>query len=106
MFLIFREHILVHLVTLVRLEVESVVEDALRSVLDDSEDSMQHRIYLVGKLVDALESDAAWVEMYGITGELNVPAIRDEEGVRAELLERTLKVGSWSHSLPRLIYCD
>lgn len=60
-------------------------------MLEDSP-SPQHHIILVGKLVDALESDAAWVELYGITGELIVPDIHKEQGEIGELLKKTRQV--------------
>lgn len=47
-----------------------------------------HRDLLVDRLVQALESDASWVELYGVTGELIVPEIIDEEGdIGSALLE-------------------
>lgn len=60
-------------------------------VLQDSP-SLQHHIILVGKLVDALESDAGWVELYQITGELIVPDIHEEQGEIGNLLKKTRQV--------------
>ena len=54
--------------------------------------SLQHHLILVGKLVDALESDAGWVELYGITGELIVPNIHEELGEIGELLKKAKQV--------------
>ncbi|KAF8162886.1 trafficking protein particle complex subunit 10 [Crassisporium funariophilum] len=76
---------------MLREEVESVIEDQVRAVLEESP-SPQHRLILVGKLVDALESDAAWVDMYNITGELIVPDIDKEEGEISELLRKARKL--------------
>jgi len=47
---------------------------------------------LVGNLIDALESDAGWVELYGITGELIVPDTYKEEDEIDGLLKRVKKV--------------
>jgi len=74
------------------IEVESIVEAQVRSVLESSPSSPHHRIILVSKLIDALESDAAWVDMYGITGELVVPSSLKEEGEISELLSKARKV--------------
>jgi hypothetical protein len=73
-------------------EVESIVEAQVRSIIDESPSDSHHRITLVSKLIDALESDAAWVEMYGITGELAVPSTLKEEGEIGELLREATKV--------------
>jgi len=73
-------------------EVESIIEDQVDAVLEESPSSPQHRIILVGKLIDALESDATWVDMYGITGELVVPDIHREEDEVGLLLKEARKV--------------
>lgn len=39
-----------------------------------------YRRELVDKLVQALESEAGWVQLYGITGELIVPGTTEEDG--------------------------
>ena len=70
---------------------ESIIESCVQTVLEDSP-SRQHHIILVGKLVDALESDARWVELYGITGELIVPNIHEEQGEIGELLKKAKQV--------------
>jgi len=76
---------------MLREEVESIVEAQVRSVLESSPSSPHHRITLVSKLIDALESDAAWVDMYGITGELVVPSSLKEEGEIGDLLNKARK---------------
>lgn len=73
-------------------EVESIVEAQVRSIIDESASDSHHRITLVSKLIDALESDAAWVDMYGITGELVVPSTFKEEGEIGELLRKATEV--------------
>jgi hypothetical protein len=71
-----------------------VVENAVTKVLADSPSTTHHRVTLVNKLVEALEHDAGWVELYGITGELNVPKIPQEgmEGDISRLLDDAKKV--------------
>jgi hypothetical protein len=81
------------------IEVESIVEAQVRSILESSLSSPHHRIIIVSKLIDALESDATWVEMYGITGELMVPDSLKEEGEIGELLEKARKVGAYMQGL-------
>ena len=78
------------------IEVESIVDAQVRSILESSPSSPHHRIILVSKLIDALESDAAWVDMYGITGELVVPNSLKEEGEIGELLKKARKVGHYT----------
>ena len=69
-------------------EVESIVEKAVAKVLEASPSSRCHRVTLISKLVQALEHDATWVELYGITGELKVPKVFDDdhEGEEGQLL--------------------
>jgi hypothetical protein len=71
--------------------VESIIESCVQTVLEESP-SLQHHIILVGKLVDALESDAGWVELYGITGELIVPNIHEEQSEIGKLLKKARQV--------------
>jgi hypothetical protein len=75
-------------------EVESVIESVVAKVLADSPSTKHHRITLVNKLVAALEHDAGWVELYGITGELNVPVTPYEqtEYDLCHLLDSAMKV--------------
>lgn len=62
-------------------------------MLEEFPSKTHTRIVLVSKLIDALESDAAWVEMYGITGELVVPPSTKEDGELNDLLKEARKVG-------------
>jgi len=64
---------------MLREEVESVVEEVVTKVSVDSSSPHRHRVTLVNKLVEALEHDAAWVDLYGITGELKVPGTSKDE---------------------------
>jgi trafficking protein particle complex subunit 10 len=65
-------------------------------VLADSPSTNHHRVTLVNKLVKALEHDAGWVDLYGITGELNVPGTPQgqTEEDPCELLDKAVKVPS------------
>ncbi|KDR81848.1 hypothetical protein GALMADRAFT_240099 [Galerina marginata CBS 339.88] len=76
---------------MLREEVESIIESQVRDIIEESASSSQHRIILVSKLIDALESDAAWVDMYGITGELVVPEIQQQDDEIAGLLKEARK---------------
>ncbi|KAG6898254.1 hypothetical protein C0992_002268, partial [Termitomyces sp. T32_za158] len=53
--------------------VEAVVDKTVAKVVVDSHLPRQHRTALITQLVEALERDAGWVDLYGITGELRVP---------------------------------
>ncbi|KAF9476341.1 hypothetical protein BDN70DRAFT_923371 [Pholiota conissans] len=75
---------------MLREEVESIVQGLVREILEEIQLKAHTRIVLVSKIIDALESDAAWVEMYGITGELLVPSTKDD-GEHAELLQEARK---------------
>ncbi|KIM49469.1 hypothetical protein M413DRAFT_60851 [Hebeloma cylindrosporum] len=82
-------------------EVESIVEATVRSIIDESQSDSHHRITVVSKLIDALESDAAWVDMYGITGELVVPnTLKEEGGVSHLLREATKRLAEHRHPDP------
>jgi hypothetical protein len=43
-------------------------------------------------MIQALESDPSWVELYGITGEVKVPTSKDD-GASKEILSRVREVG-------------
>ena len=73
-------------------EVESFIQFAVGQVLTDPAMPQVNSNVLVGKLVQALESDASWVELYGITGELIVPKISDVEDELNEPLLRATEV--------------
>ena len=64
----------------------------MATVLEESPTTVENRIIIIGKLIDALESDAGWVELYGITGELVVPNMHDENAEIKELLLKARKV--------------
>jgi hypothetical protein len=74
-------------------EVESLIEQSVEKVLMNSPSFLSLRASLVDILVEALERDATWVEMYGISGELKVPGPQ-EEGTQEESLKQVKKVRS------------
>jgi trafficking protein particle complex subunit 10 len=68
--------------------VEQTVDEALNEFPQHSRD----RNRLIAHLIRALESDVDWVELYGITGELKVPAFDDDSAAK-EILFRIREVG-------------
>jgi len=72
-------------------EVEAVLDQAVDDVLDDFPQHRPDRSRLTAQMMQALESDASWVELYGITGELKVPALKDG-GASKEVLTRVREV--------------
>lgn len=76
---------------MLREEVESVIQDQVQLVLDEIPDSQQHRLPLINHLVEELERDAAWVDLYGITGELVAPESSTGDEQLRELLTRVKK---------------
>lgn len=70
-----------------------MIQDQVQLVLDELPDSQQHRLPLINHLVEELERDAAWVDLYGITGELVVPESSTGDEQLRVLLTRVKKVG-------------
>lgn len=56
-----------------------------------------HRIPLVSKLIQMLEMDASWVEIYGISGELHIPQSPASDDALREPIETVQKV--WTFEL-------
>lgn len=79
-------------------EVETLIETSVEEVLSSSAALLAERVSLVNRLVEALEQDSAWVDMYGVSGELNVPEVFGELGEADEPLSRVIKVciSMWS----------
>ena len=73
------------------LEVETVLDQAVDEALNDFPQHRLDRSRLTAQMMQALESDASWVELYGITSELKVPALKDD-GVPKEVLTRVREV--------------
>jgi hypothetical protein len=89
-------------------EVESVLENAVLTVLGNSPEP-QRRTALMNKMIEALEHDSAWVELYGITGELRPSEAAfkgNEEGEKDELLLQVKEVrtdfGYFGHFLNKI----
>ncbi|KAJ7470648.1 trafficking protein particle complex subunit 10 [Mycena latifolia] len=77
---------------MLREEVETLIETSVEQVMSNSTALLAERVGLVNKLVEALEQDSAWVEMYGMSGELNVPKVFGELGEGDESLGQVIKV--------------
>lgn len=60
----------------------------MAAIVAETPHLLPHRDLLIDKVVDALSSDAKWIELYGITGELVVPDIVEEEGDIGDGLRR------------------
>jgi hypothetical protein len=73
-------------------EVEFRVKDAVDNVVAESSVWMPYRTMLVDKLISALETDAGWVDIYGVTGELDVPGLYDRNGEIGVALSRVKSV--------------
>ena len=67
---------------------EQVVDEALDELPRHGAD----RSRLFAHIIQALESDANWVELYSITGELKVPASDDDMTLK-DVLTRIREVG-------------
>lgn len=72
------------------LEVESLITEAVQTVVIEKPSWLPHRDAIIRKLIEALEADASWVDLFGVTGELNVPGENKHE--LAELLQQTKEV--------------
>ncbi|KAH9966604.1 trafficking protein particle complex subunit 10 [Russula dissimulans] len=72
---------------MLRDEIEAVVEQAIDEALEEFPQHRPDRSRLISHTIHALESDPDWVELYGITGELKVPA-SDGDGVSKDILTR------------------
>lgn len=87
------------------LEVESLITEAAQTVIIEEPSWLPHRDVIIGKLIKALEADASWVDLFGVTGELNVPG--KDENEPAEPLQRAKEVCQFYYligwcSFPRL----
>jgi trafficking protein particle complex subunit 10 len=69
-----------------------VLEQSVDDVVNELPQYGGERNRLITHMIRALESDADWVELYGITGELKVPAF-DDDSVTKEILFRVREVG-------------
>jgi trafficking protein particle complex subunit 10 len=69
-----------------------VLEQSVDEVVEELPQYGGERNRLITHMIRALESDADWVELYGITGELKVPPF-DDDSVTKEILFRVREVG-------------
>lgn len=76
---------------MLRDEVEAVLDQAIDEALDDFPQHGADRSRLIAHMIQALESDANWVELYSITGELKVPA-SDDDATLKEVLTRIREI--------------
>jgi hypothetical protein len=90
------------------LEVESLIEHSVDEALASSSTPSVHRDVLINAFVQALEKDASWVEMYGITGELIVPGLPviGETGEALSLAAEVYKRGILSQCAKLIIILD
>ncbi|KAI8998488.1 trafficking protein particle complex subunit 10 [Trametes punicea] len=77
---------------MLREEVESLIELAVGEVVSETPALDDSRQDMVDKLVQALETDASWVELYGVTGELVVPGVTPADDLVGSGLRRVLQV--------------
>jgi hypothetical protein len=89
------------------LEVESLVGQAVQTVVTESPSWLPHRDILVNILIEALESKASWVDLFGITGELDVPGT-DAQGELLKPLQRAKEVCGSCYCYVRMafIFCN
>ncbi|KAI0665103.1 trafficking protein particle complex subunit 10 [Cubamyces menziesii] len=74
------------------LQVESLIELAVEEVVTETPTLERLRQDMVDKLVQALETDASWVELYGVTGELVVPGVAPGDDDLGTGLRRVLEI--------------
>jgi hypothetical protein len=82
-------------------EVQSVIEDGVDALNSKHPDLHEWRLNVINKVVEALEADISWLEVYGLSGELNIPG--NFENVEEELrgpLQELQEVGSFVATPP------
>ncbi|KAH9945954.1 trafficking protein particle complex subunit 10 [Epithele typhae] len=88
-----REGLKLHIMyRMLREEVESLVELAVKEAVAEDADIAPHRQDIVDKLVQSLESSATWVELYGVTGELVPPGVEPSDDQIGKGLRRALEI--------------
>lgn len=68
-----------------------MLEQAVDEAVDEFPQHSADRSRLIAYMIRALESNANWVELYSITGELKVPA-SDDDATPKEVLARIREV--------------
>lgn len=67
----------------------SIIEDQVRASLDDAEKSQNLRPIVVTAIIESLERDPSWVALYNITGEIEVPELKKDQGEEvAEIVDK------------------
>ncbi|EIW60047.1 uncharacterized protein TRAVEDRAFT_164477 [Trametes versicolor FP-101664 SS1] len=77
---------------MLREEVESLIEQAASEVVTETPSLDPLRQDIVDKLVQALETTASWVELYGVTGELTVPGVTPGDDDMGAGLRRVIEI--------------
>ena len=72
-------------------EIEGIIEQAVDAALAQETEHVTHRSILIDRVIQALEGDAGWVQLYGVTGELDVPDT-NEEGEIGQVLRNIKEV--------------
>ena len=72
-------------------EIEGIIEQSVDTALAQETECVAHRSLLIDRVIQALEGDAGWVQLYGITGELHVPDT-NEEGEIGQVLRNIKEV--------------
>jgi hypothetical protein len=71
------------------------VGQAVQTVVIRSPSWIPYRDVLVNILIEALETKASWVDLFGVTGELNVPH-KDTQGELFEPFQQVKEVSSFA----------
>jgi trafficking protein particle complex subunit 10 len=69
-----------------------VLEQGVDEALSECPQYQPNRSRLIALMIQALESDPSWVELYDITGELKVPTSKNDDAPE-EILSRVREVG-------------
>ncbi|KAJ7063184.1 trafficking protein particle complex subunit 10 [Mycena amicta] len=77
---------------MLREEVETLIESTVERVLSNSASLLAERVELVNRLVEALEQDSTWVDLYGVSGELMVPETIGELSHADDPLRQVIKL--------------
>ncbi|ETW85992.1 hypothetical protein HETIRDRAFT_309755 [Heterobasidion irregulare TC 32-1] len=76
---------------MLRDEIEGIIEQTVDAALAQETEHVTHRSILIDRVIQTLEGDAGWVQLYGVTGELDVPDT-NEEGEIGQILRNIKEV--------------
>jgi hypothetical protein len=68
-----------------------VLEEAIDEALQEFPQHRPDRSRVIAHMIQTLESDSDWVELYSITSELKVP-VSDDNGIPTEIISRVREV--------------